>query len=42
MAFRFLKLKSAPAELVAALKDDDPFRAALVVGEIGGPKRSER
>jgi HEAT repeat protein len=45
VAFRFLKLKAAPAEVVAALKDDDPevrFWAALVVGEIGGPKRPER
>jgi HEAT repeat protein len=45
VAFRFFKLKAAPPELVAALKDDDPevrSWAALVVGEIEGPaKRPE-
>jgi HEAT repeat protein len=46
VAFRFLKLKAAPPELVAALKDDDPevrSWAALVIGEIDGPaKRPQR
>jgi HEAT repeat protein len=42
VAFRFLKLKAAPPELVAALKDDDPevrSWAALVIGEIEGARR---
>jgi HEAT repeat protein len=41
VALRFLKLKSAPAELVAALKDDSRgvrSWTALVLGEIGDPK----
>jgi HEAT repeat protein len=46
VAFRFLKLKAAPPELIAALKDDDAevrSWAVLVVGEIEGPaKRPQR
>jgi hypothetical protein len=45
VAFRFLKLKSAPRELVAALKDDDDevrSWAALVVKEIDTPKPPKR
>jgi HEAT repeat protein len=41
VAFRFLRLKVAPVEIVGALKDTDlDVRrwAALVVGEIGDPK----
>jgi HEAT repeat protein len=41
VAFQFLKLKAAPTELVAAMKDDDSgvrSWAALVLGEIGDPK----
>jgi hypothetical protein len=41
IAFRFLKLKEAPPEVVAALKDpENGVRqwAALVLGEIGDPK----
>jgi len=41
VAFRFLKLKQAPAQLVAAMKDSEPdvrSWCALVLGEIGDPK----
>jgi len=41
VAFRFLKLKKAPPEVVAALDDASPdvaSWAALVLGEIGDPK----
>jgi HEAT repeat protein len=41
VAFRFLKLKKAPEEIVAALKDTDPgvrSWAALVLGNIADPK----
>lgn len=41
IAFRFLKLKEAPAEVVDALKDADPgvvSWACLVLGEIGDPE----
>lgn len=41
VAFRFLKLKEAPAEVVAALEDASPdvaLWAALVLGEIGDAK----
>jgi HEAT repeat protein len=41
VAFRFFKLKAAPAEVVAALNDEDPSVrswAGLVLGEIGDPK----
>jgi HEAT repeat protein len=41
VAFQFLKLKAAPPELVAAMKDDDRgvrSWAALVLGEVGDPK----
>jgi HEAT repeat protein len=41
IAFRFLKLKAAPAEIVNALKDTNAgvrSWSALVLGEIGDPK----
>jgi HEAT repeat protein len=41
VAFRFLKLKQAPMEIVNALKDSDAHVrswSALVLGEIGDPK----
>jgi HEAT repeat protein len=41
VAFQFLKLKAAPPELVAAMKDDERgvrSWAALVLGEVGDPK----
>jgi HEAT repeat protein len=44
IAFRFLKLKAAPAELVAALKDSSPdvrSWSALVLGEVGDPKTAD-
>ena len=44
VAFRFLKLKKAPPELVEALQDRDvgvQQWAALVLGEIGDPKSAE-
>src|SRR5262249_8166337 len=43
VAFRFLKLKAAPAEVVNALKDTNSgvrSWTALVLGEIGDPKTS--
>jgi HEAT repeat protein len=42
IAFRFLKLKEAPSEIVHALKDSSPdvrSWAALVLGEIGDSKK---
>ena len=44
VAFQFLKLKAAPAEVAAALKDPSPdvrSWAALVLGRIGDPKTAE-
>jgi HEAT repeat protein len=44
VAFRFLKLKAAPAELVNTLKDSSPdvrSWSALVLGEVGDPKTAE-
>ncbi len=44
VAFRFLKLKKAPPELVETLKDADPSVrqwAALVLGEIGDAKTAD-
>jgi HEAT repeat protein len=44
IAFRFLALKEAPAEIVQALKDTNAnvrSWAALVLGEIGDPKTSD-
>jgi HEAT repeat protein len=44
VAFRFLKLKAAPAELVNTLKDASPDVrgwSALVLGEIGDPKTAD-
>ncbi|HEV3438757.1 MAG TPA: HEAT repeat domain-containing protein [Gemmata sp.] len=44
IAFRFLKIKQAPKEVVDALKDASPdvrVWAALVLGEIGDPKTWE-
>ena len=41
VAFQFLKLKAAPPEIVAAMKDGDRgvrSWAALVLGEVGDPK----
>jgi HEAT repeat protein len=44
VAFQFLKLKTAPAEIVAALKDDSldvRSWAALILGRINDPKTAE-
>jgi HEAT repeat protein len=44
IAFRFLKLKAAPAELVNTLKDASPdvrSWSALVLGEVGDPKTAD-
>jgi HEAT repeat protein len=44
IAFRFLKLKAAPAELVNTLKDPSPgvrSWSALVLGEVGDPKTAD-
>ena len=44
VAFQFLEIKVAPAELVTALKDDSPdvrSWSALVLGRIGDPKTAE-
>jgi HEAT repeat protein len=44
VAFRFLKLKTAPAEVVNALKDSSPevrSWSALVLGEVGDPKTAD-
>jgi HEAT repeat protein len=44
IAFRFLKLKAAPAELVNTLKDSSPdvrSWSALVLGEVGDPKTAD-
>jgi HEAT repeat protein len=44
IAFRFLKLKAAPAELVNTLKDasaDVRSWSALVLGEVGDPKTAD-
>jgi len=44
VAFQYFKLKAAPAEIIATLKDDSPdvrSWSALVLGRIGDPKTAE-